>query len=121
MRETRARTPGGFVLVEILIVIAIIALVVVGYYGLTTEREGEEARPSTPKQAIDRGKAAECAANLRNLRAEIELFYAEHGRYPEKFNPSGGLGICPVSGEPYVYDRRTDRKIFCTTPGHEQL
>ncbi|MFO8080671.1 MAG: prepilin-type N-terminal cleavage/methylation domain-containing protein [Armatimonadota bacterium] len=116
-----ARVARGFVLVEILIVIAIIALVVVGYYGLTNEREGEEERPSTPRQAIDRGKMAECAANLRNLRAEIELFYAEHGRYPEKFNPSGTVGTCPVSGQPYVYAPETDRKIYCTTPGHEQL
>jgi hypothetical protein len=109
------------VLVEILVIIAIIALVVVGYYGLSSEGEGEAEKPSTPRQAIDRGKAVECASNLRSLRSEIELFYAEHGRYPEKFNPSGDVGTCPVSGKPYVYDPQTTRKIYCTTPGHEQL
>jgi prepilin-type N-terminal cleavage/methylation domain-containing protein len=117
------KTARGFVLVEILIVIAIIALVVVGYYGLSDGGGDGNAvdKPSTPRQAIDRGKLAECAANLRNLRAEIEMFYAEHGRYPEKFNPSGSAGTCPVSGKPYVYDPQTERKIYCTTPGHEDL
>jgi len=117
------RAARGFVLVEILIVIAIIALLVVGYHGLSGGGEGDNTieKPSTPKQAIDRGKLAECAANLRNLRAEIEMFHAEHGRYPEKFNPSGSVGTCPVSGKPYVYDPQTERKIHCTTPGHEDL
>jgi prepilin-type N-terminal cleavage/methylation domain-containing protein len=119
MRDRR-----GFVLVEILLVIAIIALVIVGYYGLSGNGEGEAgnevAKPSTPKQALDRGKAVECAANLRNLRAEIEMFQIEHGRYPEKFNPSGSVGTCPVSGKSYEYDPKTGR-IYCTTPGHENL
>lgn len=122
MLGRRAAAGKGFVLIEILIVIAIIALVVVGYYGLSGKSNGEDGgeKPSTPKQAIDRGKLVECAANLRNLRAEIEMFQIENGRYPEKFNPSGAGSTCPVSGKPYVYDPQTGR-IYCTTPGHEQL
>ena len=120
MRVTGERAGHGFVLVEILIVIAIIALLVVGYYGLSNNGEDETQKPSTPKQAIDRGKMVECAANLKNLRAEIELFQIEHDRYPEKFNPSGAAGTCPVSGKPYVYNPQTG-EIHCTTPGHEQL
>ena len=127
MRNRAVRGRRGFVLIEILVVIAIIALVVVGYYGLSNKGEGtgegEDAieKPSTPKQALDRAKLAECAANLRNLRAEIEMFQIEHGRLPEKFNPSGAVGTCPVSGKPYVYDPQSERKIYCTTPGHEKL
>ncbi len=112
----------GFVLVEILIVIAIIALLVVGYYGLSGDEDGEGATNSvsTPKKAIERGRLVECAANLRNLRAQIEMFNAEHGDYPKKFNPSGSVGTCPVSGKPYVYNPKTG-EIHCTTPGHEDL
>ncbi len=122
MPDERTPRGPGFVLVEILIVIAIVALVVVGYYGLSGdgEGEGEDARPSTPKQAIDRGKMGECAANLRSLRAEIEMYQIENGRFPEKFNPSGAVGACPVSGRSYVYEPQTGR-IYCTTPGHEEL
>jgi prepilin-type N-terminal cleavage/methylation domain-containing protein len=120
--DRAVRFRRGFVLIELLIVIAIIALVVVGYLGLTgdDDGDGEADTPSTPKQAIDRGKMVECAANLRNLRGEIELFNIEHGRYPEKFNPSGAVGSCPVSGRPYVYEPQTGT-IRCVTPGHEQL
>lgn len=126
MAEETMWVRRGFVLVEILIVVAIIALIIVGYYGLSGRGEEGAAnsagveRPSTPKQAIDRAKLVECASNLRNLRAEIEMFNAEHGRYPEKFNPSGSVGTCPVSGKPYVYEPQTGR-IYCTTPGHENL
>ena len=122
MWMTTERARRGFVLVEILIVIAIVALLVVGYYGLSSNGEGEAEtqKPSTPKQAIDRAKAVECAANLKSLRGEIEIFQIENGRYPEKFNPSGAVGTCPVSGKPYVYNPQTG-EIHCTTPGHEQL
>ena len=114
------RIRRGYMLVEILIVIAIIALIVVGYYGLTGESEVEDEPTSTPGQAIQRGQLVECAANLRNLRGEIEMFNIEHGRYPERFNPSGAVGTCPVSGRPYVYDPQSGT-IRCVTPGHEQL
>lgn len=120
MRSSGSPLRQGFVLVEILIVIAIIALIVVGYYGLTRNGEDGEETPSTPRQAIDRGMMVECAANLRNLRAEIQIFNAEHGRYPQTFTPSGAVGSCPVSGEAYVYDPATGA-ISCRTPGHEQL
>ena len=112
----------GFVLVEILIVVAIIALLVVGYYGLSGKGDGEGTlnATTTPGQAMERAGLVECAANLKNLRGEIEMFQIENGHYPEKFNPSPPLGVCPVSGKPYVYDPQTGR-IHCTTPGHEQL
>lgn len=112
----------GFVLVEILIVIAIIALIVVGYYGLTAEDDGDGPlnATSTPGQALERAKLAECAANLQNLRGEIEMFHMDHDRYPERFNPSPPIGVCPVSGKPYVYEPQTGN-IRCTTPGHEGL
>ena len=112
----------GFVLIELLIVVAIIALLAVGYYGLSGKDDGEGTlnAKTTPGQAMERGKLVECAANLKNLRGEIEMFQIDNDRYPEKFSPAPPLGVCPVSGKPYVYNPQTGQ-IRCTTPGHEQL
>ena len=116
------RARRGFVLVELLIVVAIIALLAVGYYGLSGngDETGTLNAKTTPGQAMERSKLVECAANLKNLRGEIEMFQIENDRYPEKFNPAPPLGVCPVSGKPYHYDPKTGR-IWCTTPGHENL
>jgi prepilin-type N-terminal cleavage/methylation domain-containing protein len=112
----------GFVLIEILIVVAIIALLAVGYYGLAGDGDetGTLNATSTPGQALERAKLVECASNLQTLRGEIELFQIDNDRFPQKFNPSPPLGACPVSGKPYQYDPQTGR-IWCTTPGHEKL
>jgi prepilin-type N-terminal cleavage/methylation domain-containing protein len=112
---------GGFALIEILLVIAIIALLAVGYYGLSRDGENGEKK-STPARSIDKARSVECASNLRQLRALIQMHVAEHGQYPKKFNPGehGSLGRCPVTNEPYEYDPQTG-EIHCTTEGHENL
>lgn len=111
----------GFALIEILLVIAIIALLAAGYYGLSGDGENGEEK-STPARSIDKAKSVECASNLRQLRMLIQTHVAEHGEYPKEFNPGeqGSLGRCPVTNEPYEYDPETG-EIHCTTEGHENL
>ena len=125
MMSAPIKRPAGFMLVELLLVVAIIALVVVAYYGLNRkagEGDDETMARSTPAQAMDAAKKAECANNLHNLRLLIESQRTIEGDYPQTFNPgkSGGMTHCPVSGKPYQYDPATGR-IWCTTPGHESL
>ncbi|MEA3403322.1 MAG: prepilin-type N-terminal cleavage/methylation domain-containing protein [Armatimonadota bacterium] len=114
---------AGFALVEILLVIVIIGLLAVGYYGLSGPGEkGQEQEKSIPARSIDKAKSAQCASNLNQCRQLIEMYVIEHGEYPKKFNPGqqGSIGTCPVSGKPYVYNPQTG-EIHCTTPGHENL
>ncbi|HUS81530.1 MAG TPA: type II secretion system protein [Armatimonadota bacterium] len=115
----------GMMLVELLLVVAIIALVAGAYYGLGRDRgegdNGEGAR-TTPGQAIEAAKKAECANNLSQLRMLIQSEMTVESDYPRKLNAENGgaLTHCPVSGKPYQYDPRTGR-VWCTTPGHENL
>lgn len=117
--KVSSRRTGGFALVEILLVVAIIALLAAGYYGLSGRGGDEEEAASTPARAIEKGRSVECASNLNQLRMLIEMHVAEHGEYPRVFKAGdhGTLGRCPVSNEPYQYDPQTGR-IYCTTPGH---
>ncbi len=115
-----SRAAGGFALVEIMLVIAIIALIAAGYYGLSG-RDGveEEGAQTTPGRAMEAARSAECASNLNQLRMMIQMHVTEHGEYPREFRPGdqGTIGRCPVSNEAYRYDPQTGR-IACTTPGH---
>lgn len=113
----------GFALIEILLVIAIIALLVAGYHGLSSRDGAEDEGPqTTPGRAIQKAESVECAANLKQLRMLIEMHVIEHGEYPRQFTPGdqGTMGRCPVSNEAYRYDPQTGR-IHCTTRGHESL
>jgi len=114
----------GLMLVELLLVVAIIALVVGAYYGLGrkgADEEGEGAT-TTPGQAIEAAKKAECANNLRQLRLLIQSEMTLEGEYPSRLKTESGSALtqCPASGRPYQYDPSTGN-VWCTTPGHENL
>ncbi|MGD9495283.1 MAG: type II secretion system protein [Armatimonadota bacterium] len=112
----------AFALVEILLVVAIIGLLVGGYYGLRRGGGDEGTGTSIPARSIEKAKSVECAANLNQLRQLIQMHVIENGAYPSRFNPGeqGSIGRCPVSGQPYVYNAQTG-EVHCTTPGHESL
>ena len=73
---------------------------------------------STPKAAIDKGHGVECASNLNQLRADLQMRLMEDEHYPSALDANSSLIRCPVSQEPYGYDPRTGR-VWGTTPGHE--
>jgi general secretion pathway protein G len=66
----RAPAPPGFTLIELLVVLAIVALL------LTL---------AVPRYfpSIDAAKETILADNLRNLRATIDQYYGDTGRYPD--------------------------------------
>ncbi|QPI47334.1 prepilin-type N-terminal cleavage/methylation domain-containing protein [Massilia antarctica] len=70
MRAKPGRTARGFTLIELLVVLGIIALL------LTL---------AVPRffPSIDSTKDTILADNLRNIRAVIDQFYADTGRYPD--------------------------------------
>ncbi len=114
----------GLMLVELLLVVAIIALVAGAYYGWGRKgpEQSEGRATTTPGQAMEAAKDAQCAENLRQLRMIMLAETDIEGNNPRKFDAEAGgsLTHCPVSGKPYQYDPETGR-IWCTTPGHEKF
>lgn len=71
--STRQSGVGGFTLIELLVVLAIIALL------LTL---------AVPRyfHSIDTARETILVKNLSTARASIDMFYQDHGRYPESLN-----------------------------------
>ena len=105
-------------MVELVVVVAIIALLAGAYLGLN--KKGSKEGKSTPKAAMDKAKSVECASNLSQMRALVQMKLADDGKYPDQLEASPGIDRCPISGQPYGYDPHTGR-VWCTTPGHESL
>ena len=70
MNPNSTRPPTGFTLIEMLVVMAIIALLLTlaspRYFG-----------------ALEKSKDVALAENLKVLRVTLDRFYADKGRYPE--------------------------------------
>jgi len=121
MSRARSR-PGGFVLIELVVAVAIIALLVGAYFGLSG-RLGQ--KKTMPGQVMDRAKDVECRSNLQQLRDNIRIMTMEGQPPPSSLSAAvSGLGDiftkCPVGGEQYVYDPQTG-SVRCPHPGHESF
>ncbi len=117
----RRRRQSGFGLIEMVVVIAIIALLVGVYFGLAGHlKQGEK---SIPGRAMDKGKEVVCQNNLQQIRSNVQLMMIEGGPPASLQEAASGLGDdfmrCPVGGEAYVYDPQTGA-VYCPHPGHER-
>lgn len=108
----------GFVLIELLIVIVIIGVLAGLYFGSRNRGGQDRGAKTTPKAAIDKGHSVECASNLNQLRADLQMRLMDDEHYPPALDPQSSLSRCPVSGKTYGYDPQSGR-VWCTEPGHE--
>ena len=118
---------SGFTLVAILVVVAIIAILVVVFYGKGAGGTAKTERPDGKGETIIgkslyAAKDDVCASDLGNLRASIAINTDPvEGTHPATLQDTK-LGSqfykCPVGGEPYEYDPKTG-KVHCPHKGHE--
>ncbi len=126
MRGPTRSLPGsgpGFVLIEILVVLVLLAALAAVYFGLRDKEEKAEPRfegeaQTTLGKARQAGISVECRNNLSQLRQMIQMESID-GRLPPKLSNKWSVSLkCPVSDYAYEYDPRTG-KVRCRTPGHE--
>lgn len=114
----------GFVFIELLVVIIILAVLAGLYFGVIRKR-GEGAAAITTAQtapgvAIEKAHGIECASNLNQQRQLIQMKAAEDGQFPAAIDNSTISDRCPVSNQPYNYDPQSGQ-VWCATPGHEDF
>ena len=113
------RSRAGFVLIEIIVVLAIILLLAGAYFGLS--RKGGKQEKSIPAKSIEKAESVECQSNLSQIRQSVQMDTATGEAPPARIDTgvTASISKCPVSGQPYSYDPQTG-KVWCTTPGHER-
>lgn len=113
----RDRHDAGFAAIPLLVsllVIGLILFVVMGY--LSGRPGGTSGRIDRP---IDRAQAVECLAQVRKVQMLVQLYSAEHGRFPEGLEGLEGLvetdRQCPLTQRRFGYDPGSGR-VSC--PDH---
>ena len=124
MRSGSTQRRGGFVLIEIVVVLAIIVLLTGLYFGLIGRGRGGKNDKSLPGQVMDKAVDTTCQSNIRQLRMSIQMDVTSNEKPPASLKAAAkDLGTefmkCPTSGEAYDYDPSTGT-VHCKTPGHEE-
>lgn len=113
----------GFALIEILVVVAIIAILSAITYSVYVGHS-KSAPPGKAHTPTERAKDVVCMQDLRSVRQSIEAFRASDvdAKYPQSLTEMKELPAevreCPEGKEPYTYDPSSGA-VHCTHPGHE--
>ncbi len=119
----------GFALVEILVVVVLIAILATAYFVWFSPKRANEVKGAVDSgnpaqvsgvgggsgpqtlmgQVLQKGESVECMNNLRQLRAAIQMYVADHGSYPPNLQALNMPRMirCPVTGQAYLYDPAT--------------
>jgi hypothetical protein len=99
----------SYVSIAISLIITLI-LIITTIMLLTGNRRG---RGSEPEAAIPRAQGVECLSRIRKFETAVAMFNADSGYYPLQLTDVPELEcesfFCPVTHEPYQYDRETGR------------
>ncbi len=120
------RRPSGFSLIEILVVIALLAILA-AYLMPKYLKGGTTPSGKKVDSPMQRAHLVECASNLRQIRAAWQMATsAGDENRPQSladlktYGVSEAMQRCPTGGEPYAFNAPTGR-ISCSHTGHESL
>ena len=89
--KRRGNLPGGFSLIEVMVVVVIIALLA-GVVGISVTGY------------VDKGRKTKAKADLAQIAGAVKSYYADHGKYPD---PAEGIGVLvpqyldPIGTDPW--------------------
>lgn len=124
------RSNRGFSLVEIIVVLAILALLVgafaTGGFGMFSTKVAGRA-DGKGNTLVGRvkysAKDVECRSNLNQVRQAVMIFRSTNDDLPPEDITYTRLGQdfykCPVGGEPFTYEPQSG-DVKCPHPGHEK-
>jgi prepilin-type N-terminal cleavage/methylation domain-containing protein len=115
----KTRTRSAFSLVEILVVMALMAILGAFLFQFYAGKGKPGEKQKTPMQA---SQGAVCQNNLKQIRLGVETFKTSEEEKPPTFLaelkfPKESLA-CPDTKQTYQYNAETG-EVHCTTPGHE--
>lgn len=107
----RSRSAVGFVLIELLLVLIVIAILAGGYFA----RNSQKNEQSLYQTSLSRSGDAACKANRMALRNQIEMFRMSHANeaITSENLQKAGLSVpsCPSGG---AYGFKKDGTIVCS-------
>ena len=102
----------GFVILELLIVLVVIAILAGGYF--SKNRTGDNAQ-GTYQMSMQRSNNTACIANRAALKTQIQMFKMNNPTTPvstENLNKAGvNVPVCPQKG---AYGFTPDGNILCS-------